>query len=279
MIAIYGYNEILKDIKGLKNAYPDEVCAGFWGFSRKGRKIPFVKVGRGKKKLLVLGAIHSREWVSSRFIVKLLEKALKFRESCLEVATFYLLPMVNPDGVEIFWGRESLCITEKDFNPKIFKNNANNINLNANFPYKFSAVPAARQGGCAACSEGETKAVVDICKKIPFDAAVSLHARGNCIFWSDMGNGIVKGDFELAKALEENCGFELMKPTENAEDYSGGFENWFRHSFGKPALCVELVKDEDTAFENMQENFEKWVIWEKTSEFLQVFAKFTRNLN
>lgn len=275
MVLIYGYKEILQDLKSLEKIHPKEVTADFCGITPKGRGIPLAKIGKGRKKLLILSSIHGREWISSLFSVRLMEKALEHKEKCLEEATFFVMPVVNPDGVEIFWGREEPFEKDAGFFPTFYKNNANNINLNANFPYEFLKVPKSRQGGIRAVSEKETESVINICCKAYFDAAVSLHARGNCIFWRDKGNGAIRGDYKLAKALEEHCGFQLIKPTEDVADYSGGFENWFRHRFRRPALCVELVKDEEISFKDMEKDFKKWVIWEKTKGFMDVFSKFT----
>ncbi len=267
----YGYTELLEDLIKFKGMFGESIIVKIIGNSVKGRLLPLIKIGVGQRKLLLIGAVHGREFVSTAFIMRsvyeLLKSGEELKESCL-----YIVPMVNPDSVEISLLRDSPLA--EDCDREFFKNNANNINLNANFPYCFAKVPESRQGGENAASEPETKALIRLCEKEKFSFAISLHARGNCIFWRDFGNGEVKGDFSLAKKLKESCGFELISPTKNAFDYSGGFENWFRCKYRRPALCVELVKDEDIGFSDMCRSFDEAVMWEKTKSFLKAYINF-----
>ena len=269
----YGYTELLKDLLELKEVYCQKVSVTFAGNSVRGRGIPLIKIGSGDKKLLAVASVHGREFVSSCFVMRCLKDFLD-RSYELEGKALYVLPMLNPDGVEIAQGKEKPLNIPHDFKPELFKNNSNNINLNANFPFCFHRVPKERQGGIKAASEPEAKALIRLCEKERFMSAISLHARGNCVFWRDLGNGRVKGDYELAKRLEESCGFELIEPTQKAQDYSGGFENWFRFRYRKPALCVELVEDEEISFSDMCFNFEEAVNWSKTGDLLKIFADF-----
>lgn len=274
MKKLYGYTELLEDLFELQEKYNSKVSVKSAGTSVMGRIIPLVKTGCGSKKLLVVASVHGREFISSCFIMRCFKDFL--REGCtFEGKSLYILPMLNPDGVEISLNRANPLKQTEDFNPELFKNNANNINLNANFPFCFHKVPKLRQGGCKAFSESETKALMKLCEKEHFHSAVALHARGNCIFWRDFGNGRVNGDFELAKTLSDNCRFALIEPTKKAEDYSGGFENWFRFRFKKPALCVELVEDEDISFSDMCLCFEEAVNWDKTKNFLKTYVSFS----
>ncbi len=270
----YGYTELLEDLLEFKEVYCQKISVTSAGNSVMGRCIPLIKIGSGDKKLLVIASVHGREFVSSCFIMRCVADFLK--NGCeLKGKSICILPMLNPDGVEIALKRSVPLNIPKDFKHELFKNNANNINLNANFPFCFHRVPESRQGGIKAASEPETKALIRLCEKERFTSAVALHVRGNCIYWRDFGNGRVKGDYELAKCLEESCGFELIEPTKKAQDYSGGFENWFRFRYKKPALCVELVKDEEISFSDMFVRFEEAVNFKKTGDFFKTFAEFS----
>lgn len=271
----YGYPELLEDLLNLNVLFDEKVRIEFAGKSAQGRLLPFLIIGGGKAKLLIVASVHGREFVTSAFLMRSLCEFLESGEE-LEEKSLFVLPMLNPDGVETALSRNMPLVAVEDFNAELFKNNSNNINLNANFPFCFKRVPKSRQGGFSAASEPETKALINLCEREGFDSAVALHARGNCIFWRDFGNGRVKGDFELAKSLEQNCGFEMISPTENAEDYSGGFENWFRCRYKRPALCVELVKDENISFCDMCRCFDEAVIWSKTENFLKTYINFPK---
>lgn len=267
----YGFSELKEDLEKLKAIYNEEATVTSMGKSGLGREIFLIKIGNGEKKCLVLSSIHGREQVTSLFIMKSLLELQEIKKN----SSLFVVPMVNPDGVEISLGREMPEVKIEDFKPELFKNNANNINLNANFPYFFEKVPDCRQGGVSPASESETQAIINLCEKENFTSAISLHVRGNCIFWRDSGNGEVKGDFNLSESLSEKCSFELISPTEKVEDYSGGFENWFRYKFHRPALCVELVEDEAIPYSAMCESFEKAVNWEKTKNFLSTYLNFS----
>lgn len=267
----------MKDIKRLERRFNERVCVKDYGKSEKGRNLPLIIVGSTEKACLAVGGIHGREAVTSLFLMRCLEEFLSCGCDKSADISLWLCPMANPDGVEIFWGREKPLVSIWDFDHRLFKNNANNVNLNANFPFEFSQVPQNRQGGIFAASEKESRSLIKLCEDKAFESAVSIHARGNCIFWRDNGNGRVEGDFSLAKSLEKHCGFELIKPTEKAEDYSGGFENWFRHRFRRPGLCVELVKDEAISFEGMCGCFEQAVEWKSTKKLLRLMTN-TENL-
>lgn len=271
---IYGYTEILEDLIRLKGKYEDKLWVNTMGSSCQGRFIPCMRIGRGKEKLLAVASVHGREHITSAFLMRCVKDLLECEEIPSEKSLF-VVPVLNPDGVEISLNREEPFEKQEEFKPELFKNNANNVNLNANFPYLFSKVPKHRQGGKAPASEPETKALVRLCEKEGFASAIALHARGNCVFWRDLGNGVIEGDMKLAKSLAQTCGFELISPTRSPADYSGGFENWFRCKFRRPALCVELVKDEEMSFSGMYPNFEKTVLWDKTKAFLKTYIKFS----
>lgn len=268
----YGYTELLEDLLKLTALYNERLSVKFIGTSVKGRLLPLIKIGRGERKILAVGAVHGREFISSAFLMRSVYDLLENGEELSQKA-LYILPMLNPDGVEISLSRDKPPAEAENFKAELFKNNANNINLNANFPFCFAKVPKSRQGGERAASEPETKALISLCESKAFSSAISIHARGNCIFWRDFGNGEVKGDFTLAKGFEKNCGFELIAPTKKAEDYSGGFENWFRCRYRRPALCIELVKDEDITFADMCINFSDAVMWDKTKGLLNTFLR------
>lgn len=264
---------MLEDLLKISECRKDKVSIEFIGKSVNGRLLPLIKLGCGNKKLLVLGTVHGREFVTSAFIMRSISELLEKGEFPRH-KSLYVVPMVNPDGAEIFLKRELPQTPVEDFKAELFKNNANNVNLNANFPFCFSKVPLNRQGGKAPASEPETQAIIKLCEKEKFASSISLHARGNCIFWRDFGNKEVKGDLKLAESFEKGCGFELIPPTQKAEDYSGGFENWFRCRYRKPALCIELVKDENICFSDIMKNFEEAVIWEKTKNLFDTYINF-----
>lgn len=271
----FGYIELLESLLSLNSRYSRQISVSLAGNSVMGRLIPSVYVGEGDSRLLVVAAMHGREAITSAFIMRSLHELLS-KDSFPKGKRLCVVPMLNPDGVEIALGRDIAAAEKLRLSaPSLFKNNADNVNLNANFPYLFNRVPKSRRGGSAPASEPETKALIKLCLEEEFSSAISLHARGNCIFWRDKGNGETAGDKRLTECLRKCCGLEPIAPTEKVEAYSGGFENWFRCRFKKPALCVELVKDEETEFSCLWEDFEDAVVWEKTGHLLEAYLNFS----
>ena len=266
-----------KCVKSLVKKYADNLCISDLYHSTQGRNIYVLKLGKGKQKVLFTAAIHGREYVSTSFLLYSTEvyaQAICCDNSIkkmFEDFSFYIVPVCNPDSVEIALGKAKPCVNIKDFCAYTFKDNAKGVNINANFPYYWDAVPESRHKGSCAASEKETRNLMNLCEKNDFEKMLSLHSRGGCLYWRDSGNGIIETDEEFAQRISRKCGFALCPITEDIKDYSGGFENWFRHRFRKPAICVELVKDETAPFEICCRKFFEYTDWQNTKNlFLSV---------
>lgn len=271
----YCHQRLLEDISRLCDRFGDILKVVAVGLSEQGREIPVMSLGSGDRRVLATGAIHGREYVTAGFLLRCVEEyASSFVQgenygiydvrALFRKFTLHILPVANPDSVETALGRETPSVHTENFDSKLFKNNANNVNLNANFPYAWECVPECRQGGTHPASERETRFLMELCKGWNYEKMLSFHSRGDCIFWRDRGNGVIDGDRALACILKQRSGFSLCNPTESAENYSGGFENWFRSEFRRPALCVELVHDDTAPFDLCCAQFEYFARWEQT---------------
>ncbi len=243
--------------------------------STQGRCIPVLSLGCGSRKILGVAAIHGREYVSIGYILLCLEEYAEAFCSdekywgfdvrkILRDFTFHIAPVANPDSVEIALGRAKPSVQVQDFSSYFYKNNANNVNINANFPFDWKFVPRYRQGGSSAGSETETRFLMNICEKHKYEKMLSFHSRGDCLYWRDEGNGEIQKDRAVAERLSKVCGFSLCNPTTDKSDYSGGFENWFRYNFRKPGICVELVKGDNAPFDVCCSDFYNLTRWEQT---------------
>lgn len=271
----YTYRRTVLAVQRLCERYPEIIRKLPSGRSEQGRDIPVISLGRGHKKTLAVGAVHGREYVTVGFLLRCAEEyACAYRSGIsyggfdvgeiFEENTIHLVPIANPDSVEIALGRALPEHPAIDHCAYTYKNNSNNINLNANFPYMWERVPPCRQGGRACASEAETRFLMDICEGGQYEGMLSFHSRGDCLYWRDFGSGEVAGDEKLAQTLRRLCGFTLCDPTENPEDFAGGFENWFRYRYKKPAVCVELVKDGNAPFDLCCRHFDDYTRWEHT---------------
>ena len=106
------------------------------GNSILGKPIYVVKLGKGPNKVFYSGSIHANEWITSVLLMKFLENLCTayLNRSTIwgypAVTLFnnyslYVVPMVNPDGVDLVVGN-----TEK-YLPNVF-NSAKS--LSANYP-------------------------------------------------------------------------------------------------------------------------------------------------
>lgn len=79
------------------------------------RPIQTLVMGRGPKKVLYTAAHHANEWITALILLKFAEdygNALKNRTPLLgtdiekldRAVTFYMVPLVNPDGVDLVNG-------------------------------------------------------------------------------------------------------------------------------------------------------------------------------
>lgn len=271
----YTFGRMWYAVKRLEEKYGGVISKVCMSRSTQGRCIPVLSLGCGERKILGVSAVHGREYVTTGYILLCLEEYAEAfcseekycgfeAEKILRDFTFHIVPMANPDSVEIALGRAKPCVQENGFNFYFYKNNANNVNINANFPFEWQAVPKYRQGGSCAGSEIETKFLMNLCEKQKYEKMLSFHSRGDCLYWRDKGNGEIEKDRTVAEKLQEVCGFSLCDPTINKESYSGGFENWFRYKFRKPAVCVELIKDENAPFSMCCSDFYSLTRWEQT---------------
>lgn len=85
------------------------------GYSVLGKPIPYIKIGNGTNEVMYSGSIHANEWINSIVLMKFVEDFSKAYEknekiygySAREIfnkTSIYVIPMVNPDGVDLVTG-------------------------------------------------------------------------------------------------------------------------------------------------------------------------------
>lgn len=294
---LYIADKVYADVAALCAAYPDMITMESIGESELGREIIMMKVGKGDRKVFVGAEMHAAENVTVNFVMRCIEEYVdayydsgKYStydiKKMLDEITLYVVPMINPDGLEILNNEQLPSWVNGDEDTlqnrypqrhwrENYMNNDNGVNLNRNFPFRWevSHGDGAKDGpnedryvGEYEGSEAETKALVALCNANEFEFMFSFHVFGNFVYWRDNVNGEIPGAFHLAKRLQFNCGMGLM-PSSSASNLGGGFENWFRQEFSRPGFCIELIaKDADGKAVRFirDDNFESIVIWDKT---------------
>ena len=152
----YSYSILQININSLKTLYPFiEISSA--GKSILGNDIPIIKIGRGEKEVFYSAGIHANEWITSPLLMKFLADYCYTYVNDLNIygysarqlyenTTIYIMPMINPDGVNLVTGEirpnSSLYTnTELIANnypnipfPNGWKANIRGVDLNLQFP-------------------------------------------------------------------------------------------------------------------------------------------------
>ncbi len=107
----YNYDSMILDINSLSRIYPFLKTSSI-GYSVLGKYLPVIQIGTGSKQIFYNGSFHANEWITSLLLMKFIEdyciaytlngKIYGYNARDLFNSTsLYILPMVNPDGVDL----------------------------------------------------------------------------------------------------------------------------------------------------------------------------------
>lgn len=102
------------NVNALKTVYPFLEVSSI-GTSVLGRPLRSIKFGTGRKEILYCAATHANEWITAPLLMKFLENISKSYVNNLNIfgynarelfnnVSLYIVPMVNPDGVDLVTG-------------------------------------------------------------------------------------------------------------------------------------------------------------------------------
>ncbi|MFF2499897.1 M14 family zinc carboxypeptidase [Peribacillus sp. NPDC058075] len=261
---VYSPEQMEMDLQGIQKQY--ELDVQIIGQTEKGKNIKAVRLGKGKRSILLVGSHHGREWLSSKLLMRMLEEyAAAYREGksvgeyqaeSLDEVSIWFIPMLNPDGVSIQQGDLSnLNVFEKaavwkmnrySRNWSRWKANAKGIDLNRQYPAGWKEVMSHETKptyqfykGRQPLEAAEVIALTDFTKKIDPLIAVSYHTSGREIFWhynNEREN--MARDYGIAKKTAELTGYELTYPEKEA--VGSGYTDWFITEFRRPGMTIEL---------------------------------------
>ena len=237
-----------------------------------GRKIRTLVIGKGKRKVIYSASHHANEWITTPILLKFAEEFAEAIQTggCIfgigaklleETATIYLVPMVDPDGVDLVTGaikagegqyeiarRMAATYPNIPF-PDGWKANLLGVDLNLQYPagwlkareIKFSqgyTRPGPRDYvGRAPLSQKESRALAGYTEYIDPELVIAYHAQGKEIYWQ-FDDIEVPGARELGERLAAVSGYTLTEPAE-VSGYAG-YKDWFIKVFGRPGYTVEV---------------------------------------
>lgn len=266
------YSSLLAEwiLEGLAVRYPflKEETAGS---SVMGRRLSVLHIGEGARHVFYNASFHANEWITTPVLLKFAEDyAQAFSEgqmlNGIKASWFYygftlsLMPMVNPDGVDLVTGalQDGECVRQAQqiaagypaipF-PQGWKANIEGVDLNLQFPagwenareIKYAQgfrTPAPRDFvGTAPLSAPESKAVYNYTKRNDFELILAYHTQGEVIYWKYLDYEPLDS-YRIARYFGEVSGY-AVEQTPQASGYAG-YKDWFIQEYNRPGYTVEV---------------------------------------
>ena len=237
-----------------------------------GRPIYAVTVGEGPRRVFYSAAHHANEWLTAVVLLKFIEDYAEALQNdgtigginarqLYQSATIHLVPMVNPDGVDLVTG--AIAPGEEQYEqarelseyypnipfPDGWKANLNGVDLNLQYPagwlmareIKFSqgyTRPGPRDFvGRFPLSQIEPQALWDYTQRIDPAIVIAWHSQGEVIYWQ-YGGIEVPGARELAERFAEVSGYAL-EDTPYKSSFAG-YKDWFIQAYRRPGFTIEV---------------------------------------
>ncbi len=237
-----------------------------------GRPLRTLVIGNGPRKVLYTAAHHANEWITALVLLKFAEDfaiALaadariggKSAREIAEAASIYMVPMVDPDGVDLVTGaiqpgsfQYEVARSLADNYPEIpfpdgWKANLLGVDLNLQYPagwlqareIKFSqgyTRPGPRDYvGRAPLAQLEPRALAGYTEAVDPALVLAYHTQGRVIYWQ-FQDIPVPGAEELGQEFARLSGYELAETPYNSS--FAGYKDWFIRFFRRPGYTIEV---------------------------------------
>ena len=236
------------------------------------RPIRTLVVGNGPRKVIFSASHHANEWITTLVLLKYAEDlAQAIQEggqifgrdagSITEAATIYMVPMVDPDGVDLVVGAIGPGNIQYDLARRLaqdyptipfpdgWKANLLGVDLNLQYPagwlmareIKFTqgyVRPGPRDYvGRAPLNQFETQALAGYTEFIDPALVLAYHSQGKELYWK-FRDIEVPGARELGEKFAEASGYTLAD-TPYASGFAG-YKDWFIQNFRRPGYTIEV---------------------------------------
>ena len=240
--------------------------------TRYGRTVRSLVIGKGGRQVLFCAAHHANEWITATVLLQFAEELAQAiasggkiwgvpAKNIYELVTVHLVPMVNPDGVDLVTGgivpgtaeyEKALELSQNypaiPF-PRGWKANLNGVDLNLQYPagwlqareIKFSqgfTRPGPRDYvGRAPLDQQESRALAEYTDEIDPRVVAALHTQGQVIYWQ-YADYDVPGARALAEEFARISGYSL-EDTPYASSFAG-YKDWFIKRYRRPGFTIEV---------------------------------------
>ena len=234
-------------------------------------------IGDGPRKVLYAAAFHANEWITAPVLLKFAEELAQAIQSGTQIGgqdartlaqrcTFHILPLVNPDGVDLVTGALQPGDIQFDLARRLaqdypdipfptgWKANLLGVDLNLQWPagwlmareIKFSqgyTRPGPRDYvGRAPLNQLEAQALAEYTREVDPALVLAYHAQGKEIYWQ-FGNYQIPGAEALGQKMADASGYTLAD-TPYASSFAG-YKDWFIQEFRRPGYTIEVGSGEN----------------------------------
>ena len=241
------------------------------GNSVLGKPIYVIRLGRGPRKVFYSSSIHANEWITTPVLMKFVE------DYCVSYVTrsnlygysvrnlfnstsIYIMPMVNPDGVNLVTG--NLAVSSPSYQkalhisnqfssipfPDGWKANLNGVDLNLQFPAGWENAKEIKyaQGftrpsprdfvGYGPLTEPEALAIYNFTLSHDFRLVIAYHTQGQEIYWQFQDFN-PPNSLAIGEQLADSSGYTLSETPYNSS--FAGYKDWFIQTYNRPGYTIE----------------------------------------
>lgn len=257
-------------IQGLQARYPFLVHRTI-AATRYRRPVSALRLGDGPRTVLYNASHHANEWITTPVLMKFLEEFCRavstggriFGMDALTLSrqtTLWLVPMVNPDGVDLVTGAidpaseqyEAALHIARNYPsipfPDGWKANLAGVDLNLNYPAEWEqakknkfalgyTTPAPRDYvGGSPLDQPESAAMAALTRLVEPQLTLSYHTQGEVIYWKFL-DLTPEGAQMLGQRFSRVSGYAL-EDTPFASGFAG-YKDWFILTYDRPGYTIE----------------------------------------